>query len=44
MLVSDVWEEPLAHMLCKIEFQSKVWLAQLLLMDLSAPSAAAHED
>lgn len=44
MPMSDVWEEPLAHMLCKIEFQSKVWLAQLLLMDLSAPSATAHED
>lgn len=44
MLMSDVWEESLAHLLCKIEFQTKVWLAQLLLMDLRAPSAAAHED
>lgn len=42
--MSDVSEEPLAHMVCKIEFQSKVCLAQFLLMDLSAPLATAHED
>lgn len=24
MLMSDVWEESLAHMLCKIEVQNKV--------------------
>lgn len=44
MLMSNVLEEPLAPVLCKIEFQSKIWLAQLLLMDLSAASATVHED
>lgn len=44
ILMSDVWERSLAHMLCKIELKNKVWLAQIPLVVLGVPSALVHED